>query len=356
MIFIKKAMRFHIIQKILTAFIFNKHLSPKKILNSIHIAFNYFFIKSVTVEHPVRLVFDPTNHCNLQCPLCPTGQGRMDRARGFMDVDKFKSIIDENYKYLFEIDLYNWGEPLLHNGIFEMISYAESKNIRVSISSTLNDFTDIMAEKIVSSGLERLVVSVDGANQETYSEYRIGGKFDDVIRNAKKIIDMKRKKKSKYPLIIWEFLIFRHNENMINNAKIQAKEIGFDKFVVKYFRSDMGIELFQSDQEKIIGSKKWLPTSDSMSRFDYKKEKKKIKPQSCIFLWTQGTINWNGSVSPCCAVYDEAHDFGNAFEVHSFLKIWNNDKFKEARSIVKNNTSQNNCVCSNCFKNGFIEY
>jgi MoaA/NifB/PqqE/SkfB family radical SAM enzyme len=349
-------MRFYIIQKILTAFIFNKHLTLKKILNSIYVAFNYFFIKSLTVKHPVRLVFDPTNHCNLQCPLCPTGQGRMDRAIGFMDVDKFKLIIDENYKYLFEVDLYNWGEPLLHKDIYEMISYAESKNIRVTISSTLNYLTDIMAEKIVSSGLERLIVSLDGANQETYEHYRIGGNFDYVIRNVRKIIDIKKKKNSKYPLIIWEFLIFSHNEKEISNAKRQAKKIGFDKFIVKYIRSDMGIELFQSDKEKIIGAGKWLPTNDSMSRFYYKKEKKKIKPQSCIFLWTQGTINWNGAVSPCCAVYDESYDFGNAFEVNSFLEVWNNDKFKEARSIVKNNTSQNNCVCSNCLKNGFIEY
>jgi MoaA/NifB/PqqE/SkfB family radical SAM enzyme len=237
-----------------------------------------------------------------------------------------------------------------------MISYAESKNIRVTISSTLNYLTDIMAEKIVNSGLDRLIVSLDGANQETYSRYRIGGNFDDVIRNVRKIIDIKKKRNTKYPLIIWEFLIFQHNEDEISNAKRQARKIGFDKFIVKYIRSDMGIELCQSDKEKMIGSKKWLPTSDSMSRFDYKKGKKKIKPRNCIFLWTQGTINWNGSVSPCCAVYDEAYDFGNAFEVNSFLEIWNNNKFQKARGIIKKKEYINKCICSCCLKNGFIEY
>lgn len=349
-------MKLYLIQKILIAFVLNKHLTPKKILNAISVAFNYVFIKPATVKHPVRLVFDPTNHCNLHCPLCPTGQGRMERKRGFMDVDKFKSIIDENYKYLFEIDLYNWGEPLLHKDIFRMISYAEQKNIRVNLTSTLIDVTDIMAEEMVNSGLERLFVSLDGADQETYSAYRIGGNFDHVIENVKKIIDVKRKKKSKYPLIIWKYLIFRHNENRISSAKKKAKEIGFNQFIIKYIRSDMGTELYQSDKDKIMGSNKWLPTDDSMSRFDYRKGKKKFRPRNCIFLWTQGTINWNGSVSPCCAVYDESCDFGNAFEANSFLKIWNNDKFKDARKIIKNKKYYNHCICSNCLKNGFIEY
>jgi MoaA/NifB/PqqE/SkfB family radical SAM enzyme len=350
-------MRIHLILLLVKTYIFNRHVTFKKLYNLFFILMNHYFFKTKTVSaFPIKLVIDPTDNCNLNCPLCPTGMNRKGRARGFMDIEKYKIIINENYNYLFGIDLYNWGEPLLHKEIFEMASYAQEKNISVTISSNLNYLTDDMAEKAVMSGLDKLIVSIDGASGAAYSQYKRGGQLHTVLDNARKIINYKNLHNSKRPVMVWQFLVFRHNEHEIEQAGQMAQETGFNKFIVKYMRSDMGRELYISDKEKISESIKWLPSNDSLSRYDYNKERKKFRPKNCLFLWTHGVINWDGSVSPCCAVYDESKDFGNAFDEESFMKVWNNHRFQAAREQVKNKIMHDDSVCSYCLKNGFIEY
>jgi MoaA/NifB/PqqE/SkfB family radical SAM enzyme len=128
--------------------------------------------------YPYHYVVDPTNICILHCPLCPTGRGTLKRSRGKMALDDFKKLIDEVAEYAYFLDLYNWGEPFLHPQIFDMINYASSRNISTRVSTNLNYFDVGMAEQAVVSGLEELVISLDGADQETYETYRVGGSLE----------------------------------------------------------------------------------------------------------------------------------------------------------------------------------
>ena len=107
----------------------------------------------------MELVIDPSNICNLHCPLCPTGQGRSDRSKGKMSFVNFRRIIDELGAYLYRVDLHNWGEPLLNDEIYRMISYARAHNIEVRVSSNLNVIDWVKAEKLVKSGLDVLITN-----------------------------------------------------------------------------------------------------------------------------------------------------------------------------------------------------
>jgi len=124
---------------------------------------------------PPLMYIDPINYCNLHCSLCPTGQRTLGRKSGRMPVDMFRNIVDQIADRVYIVNLYNWGEPLLHPRIFDMADYAASKGLSVRMSSNLNRMTSEQARLMVESGLEELLVDFDGATQVTYERYRIGG-------------------------------------------------------------------------------------------------------------------------------------------------------------------------------------
>lgn len=325
-----------------------------KFVNFFIIYFEMYILKSYKLRgKPYRMIIDSNNTCNLKCPLCPTGKGDKRRKRGYMTFDNFKKLIDENYKTLYSIDLYNWGEPFLHEDIFKMIKYAHDKNIRVNISSNLNHFNKDMAIGLVKSKLDYLIVSLDGVDQKTYAKYRVGGKIDNVFSNIKQIQEEKKKQNSKYPVIIWQFLVMKQNEHQIEKAKEISKELGVI-LDIKKIRPDMGEEIFREDSDSLDKTKDWMPDDDKFSIYNYSTKKRKNVAKLCRFLWTCPVINWNGSVSPCCSIYPENLDFGNVFDA-SLSKIWNNEKYQSARKIIGRGIKDKNItICNNCYNKGLL--
>src|SRR5579863_1511586 len=159
---------------------------------------------------PVKLTFDPTNVCQLRCPLCPTGLQVQDRDTGHAQLHMFQHLIEEVGDYLFFIDFFNWGEPLLNPRVEEFIRLASSKKIVSSMSTNLSlPLTDDRVNRIVTSGLNEMIVSLDGASSQTYATYRRQGKFDLVYGNMQRIIQEKRRLGQTFPLVTWQFLVFR---------------------------------------------------------------------------------------------------------------------------------------------------
>jgi radical SAM protein with 4Fe4S-binding SPASM domain len=337
-------------------YFFIKYNSLKKFINLILCFYSIFIEKKSYVRHyPIKLIIDSGNICQLKCPLCPTGQNKNTRNKCFLELDNFKKIIDEAGEYLYGVDLYNWGEPFLNKDIFNMIEYAQKNNIKVQLSSNLNRFPDDYAEKLVKSGLEKLILSIDGASQESYSKYRVGGDFEKVINNIKKIANAKIKLKTKTPEIIWQFLVNKYNEMEIEQATKIAKEICVDKILFSKMRCDMGNEILMNDSKKVVSIKSWLGENKEHHRYDIDEKKRKIKPSRCSFIKTTMVINADGSVSPCCGVYDQKWDFGNIFE-DKLINIWNNKKYTTARAITaKRLDLDKNIICSFCTQHGFID-
>jgi len=274
-----------------------------------------------------------------------------------MSFENFKKIIDDIGSYLYRVDLHNWGEPMLNDEIYRIIEYAHSRNIEVRLSSNLNRMGEDRAEKLVSSGLNVLIVSLDGASQETYTKYRIGGKYDKVLDGVQMVAEARKKLRKQTPQIVWQFIVMKHNEHEIPKVKDVYGIFGFDRIDLLCVRPDMGREILWSDEARTENLRRWLPNNEEFCAYDRLTKKKKKPSKTCSFLWVQAAINWNGSVSPCCAVYDEEYDFGNAFE-EGFKKIWNNEKYRTARQIVRkrgaDTPSENMMICYYCTKNGFI--
>ena len=284
--------------------------------------------------YPVWLTIDPTNICTLKCPFCSTGFGNIKRPRGMLSLENFKRIIDILGTYLLHIDMQNWGEPLLNKDVYNMIAYAKKFDIHITASTNFQTFDGHCAEDLVKSGLDRLIVSIDGASQETYEKYRRGGSFSTAIGNIRTLVAKKRELQSRLPIVIWQFLVFRHNEHEIETVKKMGEELGVDHMGINSAFIAVNSDEFRD----------WIPLDGRYSRYDLNKYRETaacsddfLKPNAetvCNWLWQGMAINWDGSVSPCCGVYLEEDDSGNILDGRDFRQLWNNERYKSAREFV----------------------
>src|SRR5258705_815763 len=212
-------------------------LSFRRAWNGILVLSSYYVSKwtgrPVQWGAPVSISFEPTTSCNLRCPECPSGLRAFTRPTGMLQKDFFRSTIDEIHKELLYLIFYFQGEPYLNPDFLEMVRYAASKGIYTATSTNAHYLTDEKAKRTVESGLDRLIISIDGTTQDVYKQYRIGGKLNKVIEGAKNIVRWKKELNSKKPFVVFQFLVVKPNEHQIEEVQQLAKEIGVDDVWLK---------------------------------------------------------------------------------------------------------------------------
>ncbi|MBN1638678.1 MAG: SPASM domain-containing protein, partial [Ignavibacteriales bacterium] len=315
--------------------------------NKITDFFRYRFNKNtLTPPLPSIAVIDPINICNLDCPLCATKIQNYPKCS--MSVETCKIILNKIPSLRIAI-LFNWGEPFLNKEIFEIIEEINSRNIYTIIHSNFSFETDkIFFEKLVNSGLKQLIISLDGASQNTYEKYRRNGDFGKVIQNIKTTTETKKKFKKRNPKIIWKYIVNKFNENEIELAKKKAKELGIEIIFDKIGLSDdiPDLEFKPSLEER---RSLWLPRNEKYILPHYKKsELKFMNEKPCNQLFTSVTIAPDGKVVPCCWITDKTNIWGDLL-TQSFEDIWYNEKYKYSRSLFnKLNCNFTKTICSNC--------
>ena len=337
----------------LANFVFTRCFTPRKFINLVRAAIEWSAKSEVLKAHPYYAMIDPCNTCTLHCPLCPTGKGEPGRQKGTLSFDDFKTVFDEMKDYLYEVYLYGWGEPFLNKDVLRMVRYAHDSRIRTRISSNLNYFREGFAAQIVDSGLDALLVALDGTTQESYQTYRRGGDFNKVVGNLKAIVAEKKRRHAKTPRLIWQFIAMKHNEKEIPDAREMARTLDIDELKITPMRTDASAYIFQSDAQRIDQGRQWLPDDQTLTWFDYEQKKRVDANKSCKFPWSMPVISPTGSVAPCCGVYPERFDFGNAL-ADGFMTVWNNSRYVASRRLIAGRSSAANTVCANCLKNGFF--
>jgi perosamine synthetase len=269
---------------------------------------------------PYHIVIEPTNICNLKCPLCSTGLGNISRKKGILSLENFKKIIDESGEYILDLYLQNWGEPTLVKWLPEMIKYAADKGVYMYLSTNFSlPHSEDYLQRLMESGLALLHCDLDGTTQEVYEKYRVGGKLDLVIKNIRTCVEIKRKKGIKYPIIEGTMLLMRQNEHQVDEFNNLSKNLGLDQWNTGKIQLDPMIK------------DKWLPQTEAYRYLSYSKDDtNKIPP--CHWPWSGLVINYDGNVSPCCIVDDKKADFLNVFESGGIRKSWNHPKFISARA------------------------
>lgn len=318
-------------------------LSYRRVWNAIKVYSSFqlskWLKKPIQWGVPISISFEPTTSCNLRCPECPSGQRAFTRSTGMLSTNFFEQTIDQLHRELFYLVFYFQGEPYLHPDFLSMVNYAHRKKIYTATSTNAHYLTEENAKKTIESGLDRLIISIDGTTQDVYQQYRVGGQLTKVIEGAKNIVKWKRELNSKTPLIVFQFLVVRPNEHQIEEIKMLAKDIGVDDV---WFKTAQ-IYNYQSDPHQLI------PVNEKYSRYRKAKNGYEFKGKltnQCWRLWHDPVITWDGIVAPCCFDKDAQHKMGS-LNNQTFSEIWQSDAYQHFRSkILKGRVNIE--ICANC--------
>ncbi|NJN25690.1 MAG: radical SAM protein [Cyclobacteriaceae bacterium] len=322
---------------------FISKITVKRLLNAMRTYWGFkLSLRSKSPWHPAfpfSISVEPTTSCNLRCPQCPSGLRSFSRPTGMMPMETYRKIIDELHGNLMYLILYFQGEPYLHPGFFDLINYAHSKKIFTATSTNAHFLTPENAKKTIASGLNRIIVSLDGTGQATYEKYRIGGQLSKAIVGIENLIAARKSYGHKHPFIILQFIVFEHNRHQIGEVKALAKRLGVDKLELKtaqVYDFEKGSELIPKDRK--------------YSRYtQIENNKIAIKNKhlnKCWKMWHSCVMTWNGDIVPCCFDKDARYTMGNIHD-RSFKEIWNGKQYLNFRSRLLSDRKGID-ICKNC--------
>ena len=324
-------------------------LPLRKIINWLLTESSIMFKPSRPWGFPTLVHLEPTSHCNLRCVTCPVTEG-LKRDSGQMDPELFKKIIDDLAPYLLLILLWDWGEPFLNPSIYEMIAYAHAQRIKLVSSTNGHIFAKgSHAQKVVASGLEALIFSVDGITQETYEYYRAGGRLESVMEGIQKVVAEKHRQGSRTPILNFRFIVMKHNEHELHDLENFARNLNVDMLT---FRKFFPVAKQHVAHEGVTVSD---PDNPYYQRFERHNTTgpQRVRHNPCKNLWNCPSIHWDGTVCSCTCDYNETSVFGK-LEKENFKDIWFGNPAREMRKAFRQHW-QSLSLCKDCvyaFKGG----
>ena len=298
------------------------------------------------IDLPTSISIEPTTNCNLRCPLCPVTLG-MRRPLGEMPVEKFRWLIDGLSPYsntIKTIYLWNYGEPLTHPGIFNMIRYATDAGFRVEISTNSTLLNESNVENLLNSGVERIKVCLDGIDELTHCRFRVGSNFQSTLNGIFLLCKRKHTGKQKLPYITLQFILMKHNQSQLGGLLKLAIELGVDN--LGFQMVDLGS--WQDDDNLRILSEVYLPNNSKLHKYNLIGETVEVrqKPDPCNWgVNGSGVVLWNGDVSICCFDAHASYVVGNIYDYNGYINLFNSNTYKQMRKSILNKELD---ICSRC--------
>ena len=301
----------------------------------------------VSVKHmPVFISVEPADYCQLSCPQCPVGMrgGKSLEVRGdrlevrgertLLSPDLFRRILSETAPFVWTVQFYFQGEPLLNRDLPEMIRLAHDEGLYTIVSTNAQSLTREMAQRLSDAGLSKLIVSMDGATQESYEQYRVGGKLQRVLDGLRYMREAGGK-----TTIELQCLRLRSNEHEWDVFRRHYREWGADRLTFKtaqFYDYEHGNDLMPSDERY----SRYHRGSDNIYRLKHGFSGR------CHRLWTGCVITAKGDVVPCCYDKAAAHSYGNIL-TDNLCNIFHSDKAKRIRRAIVHSADGLD-ICRNC--------
>ncbi|MBM3404364.1 MAG: radical SAM protein [Bacteroidetes bacterium] len=323
-------------------------LTFRRITNLLVLSASYHFSritgKARHAGMPYAVSIEPTTSCNLHCPECPSGMRAFTRATGMLDLPHFERFLEEVQPHVFYLTLYFQGEPYLNTGFFDFVKLARKRKIYVATSTNGHFLNPETARQTVLSGLNRLIISMDGTSQDAYGSYRVGGSLEKVKEGIRNLAEAKRMAGINTPFLIIQFLVLKTNEHQIADMYRLGKELGVDKVEIKtaqFYDFEAGKEL--------------MPDNDRYARYNEITDPETGVPQymikhslanHCFRMWSSCVITWDGMVVPCCYDKDATHVMGN-LNSQRFKEIWRSSSYRDFRQRILTERKAVE-ICRNC--------
>lgn len=320
-----------------------RHMSFQRTWNLLVLKVSYSLSKisgkAVHWGQPFSLSIEPTTACNLGCPECPSGLKQFTRPTGKLDLELHRKMLAQVKRSVFYINYYFQGEPFLHPQFLELIKDAKKERIYTS-TSTNGHFIDAKkAAEIVDSGLDRLIISIDGLTQETYENYRVHGDLSKVIAATEHLVTAKKEAGSATPHLIFQLLAVKPNEHEIPAVFSLGKEMGIDEVRIKT------AQLYDYKNGNPL-----MPSNETYSRYKLQADgtyRLKYKTGNhCWRMWSGSVLTWDGKVVPCCFDKDAQHVLGS-LEQTDFRSIWQDQRYQSFRQAILSDRNKID-ICQNC--------
>lgn len=294
---------------------------------------------------PTLIIIDVTNSCNLRCPVCPVTIA-MTRKRGLMKMPVFRRIIDDFKDKDDKPQIYfNFsGEPTMNPALPEMVAYATVNGHESFLSTNATKLTEDMCEKLITAGLSRVNLCMDGFSAEAQEAYRVNSDFEQVKSNIELFLRVRRRLGAKNPICVLQTLLTAYSEGQVDAMTAWAKDAGFDRIRYKTF----SIGSYTSEEEKEVAGR-FLPTRDELKRHPTD-----IGRATCTTPLSQTVVFWNGDLGLCCIDYDQMVQLPN-IETRGFLQAYLSDTAARARrkGFLKEFEICKGCSYSNAENMGF---
>ena len=318
------------------------YLSAAKLWNAALVWASFYTSRRWHRRHPglpVSVSIEPTTACNLGCPECPSGLKMFSRKTGNIKVDDFSRWIDSMAHHLIHLNLYFQGEPFIHPEFLRLVAHAHRKRIFTSTSTNGHFITEEIARETIASGLDQLIISMDGVTQEVYEQYRVHGKLDKVLEATKMLVAQKRYMQSQTPHLVFQFLVVAPNEHQIEDVMKLASELGVDE-----------VRLKTAQVYDYVNGNPLLPSDERYSRYVRKSDGtyrvKNALDNQCWHMWSGCVITWDGKVVPCCFDKDATHALGSLQDA-TMRQVWNNSAYREFRAALLKSRADID-ICANC--------
>lgn len=297
-----------------------------------------------TSPMPTFLSVEPASICQLHCTQCPCGSGQIvrDTDDALLSLDLFRKILNDCSGWVHTIQFYFQGEPLLNPNLSQMIRMAHQAHIYTTCSTNAQALTPLMAEQLIQSGLDRIIVSIDGLSEESYGAYRQGGSLNKALKGLICLREAKDRLGGKTHIEL-QCLRLRSNEHEWAMFKRSYHQMGADSLSLK------SAQFYDYQQGNPL-----MPSDECFSRYTQMPDgtyrpKNRLHPlvnQSCKRLLMGCVITTKGDVLPCCFDKSATHVMGN-IRFHSLASVWRGNAFRLFRQQVRaNRLSQ--AICCNC--------
>lgn len=318
-------------------------LSLRRLINILKLLMSYFLSRwSGRPYHwgkPMSLSVEPTTACNLECPQCPSGLRSFSRPVGNLRFENFVNYTTSSLKDLSFMTFYFQGEPFINGDLLRMIEFASKAGVYTMSSTNAHFLTPQISAKVVLSGLDRLVISIDGVTQEVYQQYRINGELDKVIQGIRNILNVRKELQKFTPLVVLQFIVFRHNEHQIEHMKKLYQNLGADRLEFKSAQ----VYNYQMNAD-------FIPEESLYSRYQpasgggYIIKNRLLN--HCWRMWSAAVITWDGRVVPCCFDKDAQHVLGDVNK-EKLSAIWSSATYYQFRSSLLKGRNKID-ICKNC--------
>lgn len=290
---------------------------------------------------PWAVSIEPNNTCNLQCSECPTGNKSLTREKGQINLADFDTLINHLPSTVFYVNLYFQGEPLLHSDIIEIIRKLKARHIYVSLATNGHFLNETLSRSLVDAGLDCIIVSLDGFDQDSYEKYRVNGDFHRVVEGINNITQARSLNNKARPLLVIQSLLLQSTEYQVEKIKQLSSLLHADKLEFKSaLLNPSGMNL------------RLLPEQENFRRYycdDSGRWHLKSKLQNhCFRMWTSSVIVWDGRVVPCCFDKDVSHGMGDIIK-KPLQEIWRGSEYLAFRKKILTNR-KSVPICNNCIE------